>query len=66
MKYTLSADGMSLSVTLSDDRRECAVAVWDGAEGVVIPMQSHTYLRMLRKAITETLNHHHALQMEGK
>lgn len=66
MKYTLSADGLTMSVTLSDDRKECAVAVWNGTERVVIPMQSHTYLKMLRKAITETLNHHHALQMEGK
>lgn len=66
MKYTLSADGLTMTVTLSDNRSECAVVVQSVAERVVIPMQSHTYLKMLRKAITETLNHHHALQMEGK
>lgn len=66
MKYTLSADGLTMTVTLSDNRSECAVVVQNVAERVVIPMQSHTYLKMLRKAITETLNHHHALQMEGK
>jgi len=66
VKYTLSADGLTMTVTLSDNRSECAVVVQNVAERVVIPMQSHTYLKMLRKAITETLNHHHALQMEGK
>ena len=62
------ADGLSMTVTLSDDRSECAITVWDSdtEHAINIPMQAHTYLKMLRKAITETLNHHHALQMEGK
>lgn len=64
--YTLKADGLTMMVTLSDDRSECQLSVADGTERVIIPMQSHTYLKMLRKAITETLNHHHSLAMEGK
>jgi len=61
MEYILFADTLKLSVILTDDRRKCMLRLHDkgGENCVEIPIQSTTYLKMLRKAITEALDHHY-------
>jgi hypothetical protein len=67
MEYTLFADTLKLSVILTDDRSKCMLRLHDrgGENCIEIPIQSTSYLRLLRKAVTEALDHHYNAP-EGK
>ena len=66
MEYTLFANTLKLGVILTDNPDECMLRIHDrsGENCVEIPMQSTTYLKMLRKAITEALDHHYNTREE--
>jgi hypothetical protein len=66
MLYTLYADGLKLNVRLSDDKTLSNLHIQDpeSNDTITIPIQSTTYLKMLRKAITEALDHYHATREE--
>lgn len=60
--YTLQADGLTLKVALTDDPTECWLEVircsdHGDAARIVLPMQSTTALREIRRAISAMLDH---------
>lgn len=70
--YTLMADGLTLSVSLTDDPTECWVDVtrvsdYGDAARIRLPMNSTTAARELRRAITAMLDHRASLapSLEG-
>jgi len=52
--YTLQADGLTLKVALTDDWLEI---VGEDKRRVLLPMQSTTALREIRRAISAMLDH---------
>lgn len=55
--YTLVADGLSVTITLTDDPATCYVEVDAGDGKVRVPMSAATAARELRRAITAMLDH---------
>lgn len=56
--YTLQADGLTLKVALTDDPTECWLEiVGEDKRRVLLPMQSTTALREIRRAISAMLDH---------
>ena len=56
--YTLQADGLTLKVALTDEPTECWLEiVGEDKRRVLLPMQSTTALREIRRAISAMLDH---------